>query len=59
MRKEVDRTRIVTAGPTVAQRGTPFPFRDFDPGPRPKNLTSDVVELIREDRDSELNKYGL
>jgi antitoxin (DNA-binding transcriptional repressor) of toxin-antitoxin stability system len=54
-----DGKSIGILGPTVAQRGTRFPFRDFDPGPRPKNLTSDVVALLREDRDSEFKKYGL
>ncbi|HYI10820.1 MAG TPA: hypothetical protein VEK57_17300 [Thermoanaerobaculia bacterium] len=52
---------IGTFGPTirVAQRGVRYPFRNFDFGGRPKNLTSDVTELIREDRDSELKKHGL
>jgi antitoxin (DNA-binding transcriptional repressor) of toxin-antitoxin stability system len=43
-------------------RSVNTPFREFvrtfDAGPRPKNLTADVVELIREDRDSEFRKYG-
>jgi hypothetical protein len=45
--------------PFLVQKGVRYPFRNFDFGGRPKNLTSDVTELIREDRDSELKKHGL
>lgn len=38
--------------------GEPYPFRGFDPGPRPQNLRSDPTDLIREDRDAELRKQG-
>jgi antitoxin (DNA-binding transcriptional repressor) of toxin-antitoxin stability system len=44
-------------GVTIVQRGRRFPFRDFVPGPRPKNLNTNAVDLIREDRDSEFEKY--
>ena len=49
---------VWSIGPTFVHRGVPFPFRDFDPGP-PLNVTVDAVDLIREDRDHELKKYGL
>ena len=54
-----DGKRIGTLRPAAVQTGVRFPFRDFDFGGRPKNLTSDVTALIREDRDSELKKHGL
>lgn len=56
-----DGRRIGTLGPTVVQRGMRFPFRDFDPGPRPKNLTVDPVALLIEEREWERSgkKYGL
>lgn len=54
-----DGKRIGTFQPAVVQKGVRYPFRNFDFGGRPKNLTSDVTELIREDRDSELKKHGL
>ena len=56
-----DGRRIGMIGPTVVQRGTRFPFRDFDPGPRPKNLTVDPVALLIEEREWERSnkKYGL
>ena len=44
---------VATISPSTEQRGVPYPFRNFDPGPRPKNLKSDPVELLREDRDSD------
>lgn len=34
----------------IVNKGKRFPFRDFDPGPRPKGLKSDPVELLIEDR---------
>ena len=48
-------------GPTIVQKGVRFPFRDFDPGPRPKNLTVDPVEMLIEEREWERSnkKYGL
>ncbi|MFP5245441.1 MAG: hypothetical protein ACLGH0_02015 [Thermoanaerobaculia bacterium] len=49
---------IGTMGPTP-RSGRRYPFRGFDFGSRPANLVSDTVELIREDRDSELKKYRL
>ncbi len=50
-----------TTGPRFAQRGVRFPFRGFDPGPRPKNLTVDPVEMLIEEREWERSnkKYGL
>lgn len=52
---------IGTMAPTTRRThgGVRFPFRNFDFGSRPDTLTVDVVELIREDRDAELKKYGL
>lgn len=52
--------RIGMIGPTVVQRGTPFPFRDFDPGP-PLKLPVDPVALLIEEREHERSgkKYGL
>ena len=54
------KSRNVT-GPTIVQKGVRFPFRDFDPGPRPKNLTVDPVEMLIEEREWERSnkKYGL
>jgi antitoxin (DNA-binding transcriptional repressor) of toxin-antitoxin stability system len=53
--------RIGTIGPTIVQRGTPFPFRNFDFGTRPKNLKTDPADLIIEERERERSgkKYGL
>jgi len=34
----------------LEQRGVRYPFRNFDPGPRPEGLKSDPVELLIEDR---------
>jgi hypothetical protein len=55
------RERTQAKRPGVAQEGKPFPFRGFDPGPRPKNLKSDPAELIIEERERERSgeKYGL
>ena len=39
--------------PTIVQRGKPYPLRDFDWGPRPKNLKTDPAELIIEERERE------
>jgi antitoxin (DNA-binding transcriptional repressor) of toxin-antitoxin stability system len=38
-----------------------YPFRDFDFGPRPKNLKTDPAALIIEERERERSgkKYGL
>jgi hypothetical protein len=48
-------------GLRLIQRGVRFPFRGFDPGPRPKNLTVDPVEMLIEEREWERSnkKYGL
>lgn len=50
-----------TDGLRLVQRGVRFPFRGFDPGPRPKNLTVDPVEMLIEEREWERSnkKYGL
>ena len=50
-----------TNGLRLVQRGVRFPFRGFDPGPRPKNLTVDPVEMLIEEREWERSnkKYGL
>ena len=52
---------VVKEGLTIVQRGVRFPFRGFDPGPRPKNLTVDPVEMLIEEREWERSnkKYGL
>lgn len=47
---------IAAIQPAVA-RGTPYPFRDFDFGTRPARLQTDVVSLIREDRDADAQKH--
>lgn len=56
-----DGRRIGTIGPTFVQCGIRFPFRDFDPGPRPEHLTVDPVALLIEEREWERSnkKYGL
>jgi antitoxin (DNA-binding transcriptional repressor) of toxin-antitoxin stability system len=48
-----DGKEIATMDARNEQRGVRFPFRDFDFGPRPKNLRTDPVELIIEERDRE------
>jgi antitoxin (DNA-binding transcriptional repressor) of toxin-antitoxin stability system len=56
-----DGKRIGTIGPTIVQRGVPFPFRNFDPGPPLKHLTVDPVAALIEEREYERSgkKYGL
>ena len=44
---------IGSYSPSPLQRGVPYPFRDFDFGPRPKNLRTDPAQLIIEERDRE------
>ena len=45
---------LATFTPTIrGYGGVPYPFRDFDFGPRPKNLTSDPAQLIIEERERE------
>lgn len=46
------------AGLRIVQRGVPYPFRDFDWGPRPKNLKTDPAELIIEERERERERSG-
>lgn len=52
---------IGSASPTRIHRGVRFPFRDFDWGPRPKNLETDPAQVIVDERDRErsLKKFGL
>lgn len=50
---------IASVAPVSSHAGVPYPFRNFDFGSRPTGLTSDVTELIRQDRDSESEKYGI
>lgn len=52
---------VATISPTSVGRGVRYPFRDFDPGPRPKNLKTDAAELLIEERERERSgkKYGL
>jgi antitoxin (DNA-binding transcriptional repressor) of toxin-antitoxin stability system len=50
---------IATVGPVSSNGGVRSPFRNFDFGARPAKLRTDVVDLIREDRDSESEKYGI
>jgi prevent-host-death family protein len=50
---------IANVAPVTSYRGVRYPFRNFDFGSRPARLTTDVTELIREDRDSESEKYGI
>lgn len=49
---------IATIGPAVriVNKGKPFPFRDFDPGPRPKNLKTDPAQIVIDERDYERNE---
>lgn len=56
-----DGRTIGTYRPWIVQRGVPYPFRDFDWGPRPKNLNIDPAEIIIEERERERSgkKYGL
>jgi hypothetical protein len=55
-----DSKKTERSGPTFAQRGIPFPFRDFDPGP-PLKLPVDAVATLIEEREYERSgkKYGL
>jgi antitoxin (DNA-binding transcriptional repressor) of toxin-antitoxin stability system len=55
-----DGRTIASMRPTIVQRGVPFPFREFDPGP-PLNLPVDPVDLLIEEREYERSgkKYGL
>ena len=53
-----EKVTIVKEHSPIVQEGKPYPFRGFDPGPRPKNLRSDPTDLIREDRDDEIRKHG-
>jgi len=48
-------------GPTIVQKGTRYPFRDFDFGSRPKNLKLDGAEVIIAERERERSglKYKL
>jgi hypothetical protein len=56
----VDGEKIIgTVEPPPARGGVPYPFRDFDFGRPLRNLAVDVTDVIREDRDSELEKHGL
>ena len=52
---------VATVYPTVRSgAGVPYPGRDFDFGPRPKNLDIDPAEVIIAERERErsLEKYG-
>ena len=51
---------IGSVSPAV-QHGVPYPFRDFDWGPRPRNLDIDPAQVIIDERERErsLKKYGL
>ena len=40
----------------IVNKGKRFPFRDFDPGPRPKNLTTDPAQIIIDEREYERNE---
>lgn len=53
---------VATLNPVArGYRGTPYPFRNFDFGPRPKILDLDPADLILEERERERSgkKYGL
>jgi antitoxin (DNA-binding transcriptional repressor) of toxin-antitoxin stability system len=58
-----DGKQIATTNPVLrtGYRGMPYPFRDFDWGPRPKMLDIDPAEIIIEERERERSgkKYGL
>jgi antitoxin (DNA-binding transcriptional repressor) of toxin-antitoxin stability system len=55
-----DGRKIASVSPTIAQRGVPYPFRGFDPGP-PLNLPVDPVAVLIEEREYERSgkKHGL
>ena len=40
----------------IVNKGKRFPFRDFDPGPRPKNLKTDPAQIVIDERDYERNE---
>jgi hypothetical protein len=52
---------IIRPAMVIAQRGVPYPFRDFDFGPRPEGLKIDAADLIIEEREYERSgkKYGV
>ena len=52
---------IIRPAIVIAQRGVPYPFRDFDPGPPLEGLTIDPVDLLIEEREYERSgkKYGV
>lgn len=58
-----DGKEIATTNPVrrSGSRGVPYPFRDFDFGPRPKGLTTDPAQVIIDERERERSgkKYGL
>ena len=52
---------VATVNVTRRRDGVRYPFRDFDWGPRPKNLDIDPAQVIIDERERErsLKKYGL
>lgn len=44
-------------GLTIVQKGTPFPLRGFVSDAPPRHFPRNSVDLLREDRDSEFEKY--
>lgn len=48
-----------TPAPAVIPPREPGRFQDVPISPRPKNLKTDPVEMVIEDRASELKKYGI
>jgi antitoxin (DNA-binding transcriptional repressor) of toxin-antitoxin stability system len=54
---------IATTNPVLrpGYRGTPYPFRGFDFGPRPAELDIDPAQIIIDERERERSgkKYGL
>jgi len=40
----------------IVNKGKQFPFRDFDPGPRPKNLRTDPAQIVIDEREYERNE---
>lgn len=54
-----DGKQVMSIQPAIVKAR--YPFRDFDFGPRPKNLKTDPASIIIEERERERSgkKYGL
>jgi hypothetical protein len=52
------RERGAAKRPGVAQEGKRFPWKDIVITPLKRPITTDAVDLIRQDRDDEIQKQG-